>query len=124
MRKNTWLLLSLCMGAALVLSGCKSKTPAEDLRPVEEASPDPSDMSGRSSDLDSTNGRGFGPGGEGQWVNNRDGRLGGADADGWTLADPSGNRLVISSVYPATITTSLSRSSSIRFSSVATASAP
>lgn len=99
MRKNTWLLLSLCMGAALVLSGCKSKTPAEDLRPVEEASPDPSDMSGRSSDLDSTNGRGFGPGGEGQWVNNRDGRLGGADADGWTLADPSGNRLGMPIIY-------------------------
>ncbi len=102
MRKNIWLLL-LCVSAALVLSGCKSKTPPEDLQSVPEASVDPGNMGGGSgfgSGLDSTGGDGFGgAGADGQWQKGAGGNIGGADADGWVLADPSGNRLGMPIIY-------------------------
>ena len=95
MRKNIWLLL-LCVSAALMLSGCKSKTPPEDLQPVPEASVDPNNGgpgSVNDTGLDSTRGDGFGgPGSDGKWVDGAS-RVGGADPDGWVLADTSGNRL-------------------------------
>lgn len=104
MRKNIWLLL-LCVSAALVLSGCKSKTPPEDLQPVPEASADPSGMGGNGGGaygLGSTGGDGFGGAGEeGKWrkgAGDAD-RIGGADADGWVIADPSGNRLGMPIIY-------------------------
>ena len=107
MRKNIWLLL-LCVSAALVLSGCKSKTPPEDLRPpVPEASVDPSSGVGRNSgftddSLDSISGNDFtgGPGAGGRWQSEKEmARNSGADADGWVIADPSGNRLNMPIIY-------------------------
>lgn len=104
MRKNIWLLL-LCVSAALVLSGCKSKTPPEDLQPVPEASQDPNGMGGYGAGsgtygLDSTGGSGFGGGSEGKWQSEKEmARNSGADADGWVIADPSGNRLNMPIIY-------------------------
>ena len=104
MRKSLWLLL-LFMSAALVLSGCKSKTPPEDLQPVPEASVDPRDGgAGAGAGEFGPGGGEFGPGREGQWVKgaggpNGAGGVGGADADGWTVADPSGNRLGMPIIY-------------------------
>lgn len=104
MRKSFWM-LALCLTAAVVLSGCKSTTPPEDLQPVPEALDDPSGsgMGGNRTGLDGMGGGGFG-GGEG-WnkgatENSFAGGAGsGADADGWTLADPSGNRLGMPIIY-------------------------
>ena len=100
MRKSIGLLLLLCMGATLALSGCRSKTPPEDLRPVEEASPDPNGAGvGRNdTSLDSTGGGGFGGDEVGKWQK-AGSNVGGADADGWTLADPTGNRLGMPIIY-------------------------
>ena len=102
MRKNIWSLL-LCMGVVVALTGCPSTTPPEDLQPVPEASTDPSGMGGgfgNSAGLDSTSGGGFGggPGADGKWVKGAD-NVGGADADGWVIADPSGNRLGMPIIY-------------------------
>ena len=99
MRKSLWLLL-LFVSAALVLSGCKSKTPPEDLQPVPEASVDPRDGSAiNNTELDNTGSREFGPGSSaiGKWEKND--RIGAADADGWIIADPSGNRLGMPIIY-------------------------
>ena len=100
MRKFHWM-LALSLLTVLALSGCKSQTPPEDLQPVPEALDDPSGAN--NAGLDSTGGNGFGPGADGKWgAGANEASLGGAagaDADGWTLADPSGNRLGMPIVY-------------------------
>ena len=101
MRKFHWM-LALSLLTVLALSGCKSTPPPEDLRPVPEALDDPSGAN--NAGLNSTGGDGFGPGAEGKWnegagESSLRGGAAGADADGWTLADPSGNRLGMPIVY-------------------------
>jgi len=102
MRKSFWM-LALCLMAALAMTGCKSQTPPEDLQPVPEAAEDPNGMGGAG--FNSMNGGGFGPGeADGRWNKGANdasvgGGAGGADADGWTLADPTGNRLGMPIVY-------------------------
>ncbi len=94
---KSFMMLALCLTAALVISGCKSKTPPEDLQPVPEAVEDPTGMGmGMGMGLDSTGGAGFGA--DGSWVASTS-NVGGGDADGWTLADPSGNRLGMPIIY-------------------------
>ena len=103
MRKNIWSLL-LCMSLVVVISGCKSTTPPEDLQPVPEASVDPNGPGagqGVNQDLNSAAGSGFGDGEVGKWgkgAGEAD-RIGGADPDGWRIADPTGNRLGMPIIY-------------------------
>ena len=102
MRKSVWM-LALCLMAAVAMTGCKSTTPPEDLQPVPEAAEDPSGMGGAG--LNGMGGDGFGNGAaDGRWVKGANdasigGGAGGADADGWVPADPSGNRLGMPIVY-------------------------
>lgn len=104
MRKCFWMLV-LCLTAAVVLPGCKSTPPPEDLQPVPEALDDPNGgMNGGRAGLDSMNGDGFGQSGSwkkgaGEESFGKRGPGSGADADGWTLADPSGNRLGMPIIY-------------------------
>lgn len=90
--------------ACLVLvPGCKSDAPPQDTSPVPGAMADPTGaydyrdagLGGRGTD-------GLLPGSvnNGSWVDKgQEGRIGDADADGWRIADPSGNRLGIPVIY-------------------------
>ena len=103
--RKFYLMSALCLVTVLGLCGCKSSTPPEDLQPVPEARDEPP-AAGYNRGLDSNGGNGLGPGqgGAGTWQQgatedsaNRSG--GGAGADSWTEADPSGNRLGMEIVY-------------------------
>ena len=96
---------ALCLVTVLGLCGCNSDTPPEDLQPVPEARDEPP-AAGYTGDLGGNGGGAFGPGqgGAGSWQAgatedsaNRSGS--GAGADGWTEADPSGNRLGMPTIY-------------------------
>ena len=85
-----------------VLTGCKTDAPEQDLSPVPGAKADPTgayayddtNLNGRSgSDIQPENINS-------NWVpTGSEGTLGDADADGWRLADPSGNRLGMPIIY-------------------------
>ena len=103
--RKFYLMSALCLVTVLGLCGCKSSTPPEDLQPVPEARDEPP-AAGYNSGLGGNGGSGFGPGqgGAGSWQQgatedaaNKSG--GGAGADGWTEADPSGNRFGMPIVY-------------------------
>ena len=92
----------------LFSAGCgifDTDVPTEDLQPVPEAVDDPNggnvplnggDFSGENP-YDLTNG---GNSGAGDWAPGADSSsLAGADADGWVLADPTGNRLNMPIIY-------------------------
>ena len=101
--RKFYLLSALCLMTVFAVCGCRSTTPPEDLQPVPEARDDPSGAYG--GDLNSQGGGRFGQNGNGvgSWQPNANEetvrRSGGADADGWTLADPSGNRLGMPTIY-------------------------
>ena len=103
--RKFYLMSALCAVALLtVVCGCKSTTPPEDLQTVPEARDEPPAAgSGYNSGLDSNGGSGFGAGEAGSWRQGaNDGSIAGGaggDADGWTPADPSGNRLGMPIVY-------------------------
>ncbi len=81
------------IAAALIFvgTGCES-APAEDTQPVPEAVNDPE------GGFNGGAGGGFENGGKpGSWQ--AGGAVDGADPDGWTLADPSGNRLGMPIIY-------------------------
>ena len=90
------------VAACLILAaGCKSESTVEDLSPVPGATQDPqgayayndTGLGGRGGLL---------PGSEnsGNWVDaGKEGNIGDADADGWRVADPSGNRLGMPVIY-------------------------
>ena len=88
-----------------VFCGCKSDAPAEDLSTVPTASPDPSAYPYNDAAL---GGRGMAaeqgllPGSEnsGNWVEQgKEGNIGEVDADGWRIADPTGNRFGMPVIY-------------------------
>ena len=109
--RKFYLLSALSLVTVLAFSGCKSTTPPEDLQPVPEARDEPpaATLNGYNNGLDGQGGNGFGPGGQniggsGSWQEgategsaSRSG--GGSNADGWTEADPSGNRLNMPIIY-------------------------
>ena len=106
--RKFYLMSALCLVTLLAASGCKSTTPPEDLQPVPEARDEPptamnGGSGGYNSGLGGNGGAGFGPGQSGSWGKGAgDDSLGkgaGSDADGWTEADPSGNRLGMPIVY-------------------------
>ena len=82
-------------------AGCSlfsNEVPPEDLTPVPEAIDDPGY---NSAGLGAEAGGQFGPGsgpGVGEWVDSTS-NVGGADDQGWVLADPSGNRLNMPIIY-------------------------
>lgn len=96
--------LAVCL---VLVPGCKSDAPPEDLSSVPGAAPDPSGA--YAANETGLNGQGFsgaeqgllpGKGGDGQWVDNgQEGAIGETDADGWRVADPSGNRLGMPVIY-------------------------
>ena len=83
-------------------AGCSlfsNEVPPEDLIPVPEAIDDPGYYS--AADLGAGAGGQFAPGsgsGVGEWVDSTS-NVGGADDQGWVLADPSGNRLNMPIIY-------------------------
>lgn len=101
---------ALAVMLGLFSSGCgifDTDVPTEDLQPVPEAIDDPSSgdvpLNGGANDFtggnpyDLTNG---GNSGVGEWNPGADSSsLAGADADGWVLADPTGNRLNMPIIY-------------------------
>ena len=108
--RKFYLLSALSLVTVLAFSGCKSTTPPEDLQPVPEARDEPpaSTLAGYNNGLDGNGGSGFGNGqnvgGSGSWQEgategsaSRSG--GGSNADGWTEADPSGQRLGMPTIY-------------------------
>lgn len=109
--RKFYLMSALCLVTVLGLCGCKSSPPPEDLQPVPEARDEPpaASMGGYNGDLNGNGGGGFGPGGNGgqngagSWqggaTEDSAARSGGSGADGWTEADPSGNRLNMPIVY-------------------------
>ena len=80
-------------------AGCSlfsNEVPPEDLTPVPEAIDDPGY---NSTGLGAGAGGQFGAGsGVGEWVDSTS-NVGGADDQGWVLADPSGNRLNMPIIY-------------------------
>ena len=102
--RKFYLVSALCLVTLLAVSGCHSTTPPEDLQPVPEARDEPpASVNGGNSDLGSNGSGGFGPGQNGAWGKGADdsslGNGAGSNADGWTEADPSGNRLGMPIVY-------------------------
>ena len=106
--RKFYLMSALCLVTLLAVSGCKSTTPPEDLQVVPEARDEPpagmNGGNGYNNSLGGNGGAGFGPGQSGSaWGKGAgDDSLGkgaGSDADGWTEADPSGNRLGMPIVY-------------------------
>ena len=94
------------VAACLILAaGCKSESTVEDLSPVPGASQDPQGAYAYNNtglDGQGMTAQGLLPGSEnnGQWVDaGKEGNIGDADADGWRLADPSGNRLGMPVIY-------------------------
>ena len=97
------------LAACLVLvPGCKSDAPPEDLSSVPGAAPDPSGayalnetgLNGQG--ISGTAEQGLLPGEEnsGKWVNaGKEGAIGETDADGWRVADPTGNRFGMPVIY-------------------------
>lgn len=80
-------------------AGCSlfsNEVPPEDLTPVPEAIDDPGY---NATGLGAGAGGQFAPGsGVGEWVDSTS-NVGGADDQGWVLADPSGNRLNMPIIY-------------------------
>ena len=105
--RKFYLVSALCLVTLLAVSGCKSTTPPEDLQPVPEARDEPpasmNGGNGYNNGLGGNGGAGFGPGQNGSWGKGAGddsiGKGAGSDADGWTEADPSGNRLGMPIVY-------------------------
>lgn len=103
--RKFYLVSALCLVTILAVSGCKSTTPPEDLQPVPEARDEPpaSVNGGYNNGLGANGGDGFGGGQNGSWRGGASedsiGKGAGSDADGWTEADPSGNRLGMPIVY-------------------------
>ncbi|MBO5645471.1 MAG: OmpA family protein [Lentisphaeria bacterium] len=89
--------------ACLVLAaGCGPDTPSEDLSQVPGAKADPGYGYNDTGLGGGQGGAGLLPGSEnsGKWVDQgKDGRIGEVDADGWRVADPSGNRLGMPVIY-------------------------
>ena len=98
-------LISCAVVAAclFVFTGCKSDAPDQDLSPIPGAKADPTGTYAyNNTGLGGQSGAGILPGAEnsGQWVDaGKEGCIGDADADGWRLADPSGNRLGMPIIY-------------------------
>ena len=97
--------LAVCL---VLVPGCKSDAPAEDLSTVPGAAPDPSgayalnDTGLNGQGMNGTAGQGLLPGEEnsGSWVDSdKAGAIGETDADGWRVADPSGNRFGMPVIY-------------------------
>ena len=97
-----------CAAVAVCLvlaAGCKSESTVEDLSPVPGAVPDPNGSytyNNTGLNGQGMTGQGLLPGSEnnGSWVDaGKEGSIGDADADGWRLADPSGNRLGMPVIY-------------------------
>ncbi len=103
--RKFYVMSALCLVTILAVCGCRSTTPPEDLQPVPEARDEPpASVNGNGgSDLGARGGDGFGPGQSGSWRSGAGedaiGKGAGSDADGWTEADPSGNRLGMPIVY-------------------------
>ena len=101
--RKFYLMSALCLAALFTVCGCKSTTPPEDLQPVPEARDEPPAYgSSYNNGLGGNGGSGFGAGQSGSWKKGADdASVGGAgsDADGWTEADPSGNRLGMPIIY-------------------------
>ena len=89
--------------ACLVFAaGCGPDTPAEDLSVVPGAKADPSGYGYNDTAIGGGSPQaGLGSGVDsGKWVNpGSEGAIGEADADGWKVADPSGNRLGMPVIY-------------------------
>jgi len=106
--RKFYLMSALCLLALFTVCGCKSTTPPEDLQPVPEARDEPPAYSSTANGgrydngLGGNGGSGFGTGRAGSWQKGADDSIGkgaGSDADGWTEADPSGNRLGMPIIY-------------------------
>lgn len=85
-----------------VFSGCKSDAPEQDLSPIPGAKADPTGAYAYNDTGLGSPGAGLLPGAEnsGDWVKaGQEGNIGDADADGWRLADPTGNRLGMPVIY-------------------------
>ena len=85
-----------------VFSGCKSDAPEQDLSPIPGAKADPTRAYAYNDTGIGSPGVGLLPGAEnsGDWVKaGQEGNIGDADADGWRLADPTGNRLNMPVIY-------------------------
>ena len=85
-----------------VLTGCKTDAPEQDLSPVPGAKADPTGVYAyNETGLGGQPGADILPGNiDNKWVESgKEGTLGDADADGWKLADPTGNRLGMPVIY-------------------------
>ena len=85
-----------------VLTGCKTDAPEQDLSPVPGAKADPTGAYAyNDTGLGGQTGTDILSGNiDSKWVESgKEGTLGDADADGWRLADPTGNRLGMPVIY-------------------------
>ena len=84
-----------------VFTGCKSDAPDQDLSPIPGAKADPNGAYAYAdAGLGSQAGLVDAAAQNGAWVDSgKEGALGDADADGWRLADPTGNRLGMPVIY-------------------------